>query len=143
MISHFRGRYFFLSNFYFVFIEFEGDLYPSIEYAYQSTKTLNITERTAIRNAGNPSIARCLGRRVSLRRGWSELKLIYMREFLRQKFAPGELRDKLLTTGTETIVEGNTWGDTFWGVCNGKGENHLGKLLMEIRDTVRLEDSSL
>ena len=43
------------------------------------------------------------------------------------------LLHKLLTTGDAKIVEGNTWGDTFWGVCGGVGENHLGKVLMRIR----------
>jgi predicted NAD-dependent protein-ADP-ribosyltransferase YbiA (DUF1768 family) len=44
-----------------------------------------------------------------------------------------ELRVKLLNTGDLQLVEGNYWGDTFWGVCNGKGENHLGKILMRVR----------
>jgi predicted NAD-dependent protein-ADP-ribosyltransferase YbiA (DUF1768 family) len=39
----------------------------------------------------------------------------------------------LKATGDEELVEGNWWNDTFWGVCNGVGENNLGKLLMKIR----------
>ena len=40
----------------------------------------------------------------------------------------------LLATGEEYLVEGNTWGDKYWGVCGGIGLNHLGKLLMQVRD---------
>lgn len=57
-----------------------------------------------------------------------------MRELLKQKFAKEPFRTWLLNTGNEQLVEGNTWGDTFWGVCNGKGKNYLGALLMEIRE---------
>lgn len=52
--------------------------------------------------------------------------------------SPGtELGEKLLATGVVNIEEGNSWGDTFWGVCEGHGENHLGKLIMEQRDALR------
>ena len=48
-----------------------------------------------------------------------------------------ELGNKLLETGNQELVEGNTWGDIFWGVCNGKGQNWLGKILMMVRDEIR------
>jgi predicted NAD-dependent protein-ADP-ribosyltransferase YbiA (DUF1768 family) len=58
-----------------------------------------------------------------------------MYDVVSAKFANNRvLRDSLLATGTQEIVEGNTWGDTFWGQVNGKGQNKLGKLLMKIRD---------
>lgn len=57
-----------------------------------------------------------------------------MRALLMVKFAPAtELAERLLATGDAQLVEGNTWGDTFWGVCDGVGENHLGRLHMWIR----------
>jgi len=57
-----------------------------------------------------------------------------MLHIVRDKFArhPG-LKASLRQTGNARLVEGNWWGDTFWGVCNGKGTNHLGKVLMEVR----------
>src|SRR5574343_879512 len=76
--------------------------------------------------------AKKLGRQVKLRSDWYEIKLSIMEEILREKFQ-GELLQKLLTIKGE-IVERNNWGDTYWGVCNGKGQNQLGKLLMKIRD---------
>ena len=39
----------------------------------------------------------------------------------------------LIETQNEEIIEGNDWDDTFWGVCNGEGQNNLGKILMQIR----------
>jgi predicted NAD-dependent protein-ADP-ribosyltransferase YbiA (DUF1768 family) len=60
-----------------------------------------------------------------------------MRDLLRKKFRNPSLRQKLADTGTAKIIEGNYWGDTFWGECPvGNGENHLGKLLMEIRKEI-------
>lgn len=48
-----------------------------------------------------------------------------------------DLRDKLLATHPELLIEGNFWGGTFWGVCAGEGSNHLGRLLMKIRGELR------
>lgn len=48
-----------------------------------------------------------------------------------------ELGNKLEATGDSLLVEGNWWHDTFWGVCNGFGENNLGKLLMKIREELK------
>ena len=48
-----------------------------------------------------------------------------------------ELGKLLLGTKDEELIEGNDWDDTFWGVCNGVGENHLGKTLMKIRDELK------
>ena len=76
-----------------------------------------------------------MGRRVELREDWDAVKLGVMYEVLQAKFAQNpELYNQLKDTGTEEIVEGNWWYDKYWGVCNGEGENHLGKLLMWIRD---------
>lgn len=57
-----------------------------------------------------------------------------MLDALRKKFSDDKLRSMLLATGEEYLVEGNTWGDKYWGVCGGIGLNHLGKLLMQVRD---------
>lgn len=56
-----------------------------------------------------------------------------MEDLLIQKFKIPELVKALLDTGTAELIEGNWWGDKFWGVCRGQGKNHLGKLLMKIR----------
>jgi predicted NAD-dependent protein-ADP-ribosyltransferase YbiA (DUF1768 family) len=48
----------------------------------------------------------------------------------------------LIDTGDQELIEGNWWGDVIWGVCNGKGENHLGKILMEVRKELKGERRS-
>ena len=60
-----------------------------------------------------------------------------MREVLACKFSEERMTNLLLSTGTQELVEGNAWNDRFWGVCKGVGQNHLGKLLMELRENIR------
>lgn len=60
-----------------------------------------------------------------------------MNEIVRQKFLQNKhLAEKLRNTGNRSIIEGNTWGDTEWGVYKGVGENKLGKILETIRDSL-------
>ena len=69
------------------------------------------------------------------RDNWSRIKNDVMLKLLRRKFVSGShYATLLLDTGGAELIEGNTWGDTYWGVCDGVGENHLGKLLMLVRD---------
>ncbi len=137
MINRFEGDYCFLSNFWPVEVQLDGEVYPTVEHAYQAAKTLDKIGRDMIRHAVRPRYAKRLGRVVPLRDGWEDIKLEVMRTLVWQKFENPELREKLLATGGQPLIEGNTWGDTFWGVCNGVGENHLGLILMNIRDRVR------
>lgn len=82
--------------------------------------------------------ARRLGGRIFIRYDWEEVKLGVMETILRDKFTRhADLQALLLGTGDRDLVEGNTWGDRFWGVCGGVGENHLGRLLMQIRAELR------
>lgn len=80
--------------------------------------------------------AKRLGQKVKLRKDWEEVKRKYMYRFLRRKFRHKELRRKLRATGDAKLIEGNNWDDTYWGVCDGVGKNHLGKLLMKLRDKI-------
>lgn len=133
VINEFRGEYRFLSNFYPAEVELDGLSYPTVEHAYQAAKTDNMLLRTMIRSS-DCLRAKSIGRGVRLRRNWNDMKLEIMERLLRQKFAPGSiLAQCLLDTGKAHLVEGNTWDDSYWGVCGGTGENHLGKLLMKIR----------
>lgn len=125
----FRGEFGFLSNFWAC--DIAG--YPSVEHFYQAMKVLDKGVREAIRRAETPGKAKRMVRRFELREDWDEIKLEVMRYALRIKFSDPKLLARLKSIEVE-IVEHNTWGDTFWGVCDGIGENHLGKLLMEVRD---------
>lgn len=135
-IERFQGKYWFLSNFWPVTILFQGILYPSVEHAYQAAKTDILEERLTIAKAPSASVAKRLGRRVTMRHDWESIKLDVMLDLLRRKFARPELKRMLQATAPDELVEGNRWRDTFWGVDLdlGWGENHLGKLLMKVRD---------
>ena len=137
-IGEFNGNWQFLSNFYPVNISMDGGWYKSVEHAYQAAKTTKLDERVAIMRAPNPASAKRLGQDVTLRSDWEQQKLGIMLMLLRQKFyTVPELAEQLLATEDAELVEGNTWGDRFWGVCRGSGKNHLGKLLMQVRDELK------
>ena len=138
MINRFNGQYAFLSNFYPVQITFAGITYPSVENAFQAMKTLDFNERLQFVNL-TPGEAKYKGKHITLRPHWDNIKPAIMKTLLELKFQNSELREKLLATGEEELVEGNTWNDTFWGVCNGVGKNYLGKLLMRIREEIKNE----
>ena len=143
MIDSFRGKYAFLSNFYPSEISipyrylggYDNIVYPTVEHAFQAAKTTDIEWKQRISNASSPALAKRLGRKVPLTDRWGNKRRVVMRVFLVKKFMSiPELRTKLADTGDEELIEGNTWNDTYWGVCRGVGENHLGKLLMEVRE---------
>lgn len=136
-IEKFSGSFRFLSNFYPAPVSMRGEIYPTTEHAFQAAKTLDPAERKTIRSASTPGQAKRLGRTVALRSDWEEIKLDVMAACLRAKFSREPLRSRLLATDKATLVEGNEWNDTFWGVCRGVGENHLGRLLMEVREELR------
>lgn len=138
-IKSFNGRYKFLSNFFPAKIVYEGVTYPTLEHAYQAAKTNNLTVRRAIRNCSTPGKAKKLGRKIKeLKENWDKIKFEIMESLVLQKFSKNpDLKTALLNTGNAYLEEGNTWYDFTWGVCNGKGENHLGKILMAVRDKLK------
>ena len=137
MINEFKGKYFFLSNFYTAQVMYEGLLYQNNESAFQSAKVIYIERRKQFCNL-DPSTAKKKGRNVTLRHDWEKIKDQVMEDCVRDKFARNDdLRQRLLDTGDQELVEGNTWNDTYWGVCRGRGENMLGKILMKIRKELR------
>ena len=114
---------------------YQGMTFYTVENFFQAMKTLDIEERKLIA-AATPSKAKRLGRKVKLREDWEEKKLQVMEYALRIKFVPGtSWYTKLMATGNEEIVELNNWNDVYWGsTLDGRGENHLGKLLIKLRE---------
>lgn len=132
-ITKFIGKYYFLSNFYSCTVNVLGMTYQSSEAAFMACKTMDLNERRKFQLI-SPKEAKALGRRVALRADWDFVSIEMMELCLRAKFgANPQLRDQLVATHGTHLEEGNTWGDTKWGTCNGVGENLLGKLLMNIR----------
>jgi ribA/ribD-fused uncharacterized protein len=140
-ILAFLGEYHFLSNFYRVQVEYDGLTYPSSEHAYQAAKTSDPGQRKEIRGLRTAGEAKKYGGRkgpIRLRQGWDGMKIQIMRDVLWAKFTQNnDLAEMLLATGDAELVEGNDWGDKFWGRVNGHGENWLGKILVETRTKLR------
>jgi len=138
-ICSFTGRYEFLSNFYYspIFLDVGVvDLreFATVEHYFQASKAVDPLEFEQIRRASTPGEAKRLGKFCTLRKDWEKVKLEIMSYALTAKFQQHpDLREQLLGTGAALLVEGNTWGDRYWGSCKGKGENHLGRLLMCVR----------
>lgn len=74
---------------------------------------------------------------MRLRADWDEARVDVMRAVLAAKYSDPDLRARLVATGDAELVEENTWGDRFWGRSRGVGRNMLGRLLMELRDSLR------
>ena len=135
MISNFRGKYAFLSNFYEVPVSYHGYTFGSNEAAVQAAKCPNRAKEFASLKRAE---AKKLGRRVELRPEWEYIKERVMFEIVLNKFNQNpQLAKMLLATGEEELVEGNTWGDRTWGVCDGVGQNRLGKILMKVRGLLK------
>ena len=151
MIDKFEGRYRFLSNFYPCSIEYQGIEYPAVENFYVAMK-VNDQQlingkyytpgdfREMISKVKNPAEVKKIGSKVKLRSDWDSKKLEVMNWAVRQKFKDETLANLLLSTGDQELIEGNWWRDYFWGVCNGKGENHLGKILMDVREELKIQN---
>ena len=139
MINEFRGRYLFLSNFYRSWVIVEGIAYPTVEHGFQAMKTVDPIERTEVIQCKTPGDAKRMGRQVTMRPEWEAIKIRVMHDLVLDKFQRhDDLRRRLLKTNNQTLVEGNDWGDRYWGAdMDGHGRNELGKILMAVRKQVQ------
>lgn len=132
-IDAFRGKYYFLSNFSSYPVTYEGLTYQNNEAAFQAMKVKDPKKRESFTHLP-PNKAKAKGRRLPLRSDWEKVKDQYMYEIVLAKFSQNEdLKQKLLDTGNALLIEGNNWNDCYWGVCRGRGQNKLGKILMRVR----------
>lgn len=148
-IEQFRGKYYFLSNFYSpAEVEYEGIKYPTTEHAYQAAKTLDIVERQKIANLDSPSKSKKAGQDLEIREDWENIKNQVMFDVCTIKFQIPDLKKLLLETGDAHLIEGNIWHDNWYGVCYCRNcpkhklqpvekQNHLGKILMKIRNSLQ------
>lgn len=134
MIAEFQGQYRWLSNFWMCSVDYNGFTYKSVEHAYQAAKATNVIEHDWVAEAPTPGEAKRRGKQVKMVGNFDDIKDTIMYELVLAKFSQNRgLNEKLLNTGSEELVEGNYWNDTYWGVCRGKGQNKLGKILMAVR----------
>lgn len=152
-IESFRGVHRWLSNFWPVKIYFDGLIYPTVEHAYQAAKTWDMNTRKKIRNLSTPGESKKYwteNENDSPSPDWETKKLNIMRVLIEEKFSFHNeimLLRVLVDTYDTPIIEGNTWGDTFWGMTKENeiwsGENHLGNIIMNHRSRLLLIRSSL
>lgn len=135
-ITEFQGPHRFLSNFW---IEPDG---TCVEVEYQRIKTIEPEEWDRFKGV-TPGQAKRLGRTVTLRTDWGEVKIPSMRVLVKQKFLDHpNLAEQLKATGDAPLIEGNKWHDNFWGSCScpqcleRQGHNWLGQILMEVRESL-------
>ena len=138
-ITQFKDEYFFLSNFYPHEAGQDGGPALTVEHYFQAAKTKDYQEYESVLHAPGPGDAKRLGRGVTLRTDWEAIKDSVMAFYVAKKFAESpELAARLVATNGVPLVEGNTWGDKYWGVDlrTGEGLNHLGIILMSVRSTL-------
>jgi ribA/ribD-fused uncharacterized protein len=142
-IERFAGDYDFLSNFYPSVITLDDLNFNTVEHAFQAAKTDDLDERRSIQLAPSPARAKQLGRKVTLRSDWENVKYSIMETLVRQKFTRySELGEMLLGTGSAELIEGNSWNDRTWGMTKNKqgefiGKNWLGIILMKVREELK------
>ena len=129
MISDFRGEYAFLSNFADCPLYYKGLKFANAEAAFQAQKATDLQTKESFCSM-RAIVAKKTGKKIELISDWEKVKLSQNEE----------LKQKLLATGNEELVEGNNWGDTFWGMVNEVGENHLGKILVKVRTALRITE---
>ena len=138
MINGFRGKYLFLSSKYYALVMYKDLMFENNEAAFQSGKCIYDSYRVKFCHL-TPFEAKTLGGIISLRRDWKQIKDQVMEDCVRDKFTRNlDLRQLLLETGDEELIEENYWGDIYWGVCNNIGKNKLGKILMKVREELRV-----
>ncbi len=137
IVRCFRGKYSFMSNFYPAKVFFDGVTYLNSESAYQAQKCKSEEDRFGFAKLSSDE-AKSLGRKVDCREDWDEVKLSLMKDIVYNKFTQNpHLAKALVDTREMPLFEGNNWGDLYWGVDlkTGDGENHLGKILMNLRNS--------
>jgi ribA/ribD-fused uncharacterized protein len=114
--------------------------WPSVEHYFQAMKFEQEDQQEKIRQARHPKQARRMGRsrRSKIRPDWAKLKSVYMTRAVYTKFCTyPELKEKLLETGDQKLVE-NSMYDYYWGCGRDRrGENTYGKVLMNVREKLR------
>lgn len=132
--------YGFMSNYYKARFFIYGRWWPSVEHPYQAKKCYKLEEFDAIWQTVRSKDARELGQKIEMRPDWAEVRADVMYECVLAKFLQHkDLRDQLIDTGNEELIEDSP-ADWYWGCGNdGTGQNMLGKILMKVRSELQGE----
>lgn len=133
----FSGELNFCSNFYYAEILYKGQKFKTAEHAYQWSKCKHDADKAAICEAKTPVEAKKIGKKATIIDNWDNSRIPIMYEILKCKFSLPFLKEKLINTGDQELVNENYWRDTVFGVYNKEGDNWLGRLLMRIRDELK------
>jgi ribA/ribD-fused uncharacterized protein len=132
------------SNLYRCAVEFEGEIFPTSEHAYQAGKPRKDAVKQWLMSAPSPALLAMAAHGLyywDVAPGWSTFKFDRMRRVLRAKFEQhADLKILLLSTGNARLVESATVDNEvnrLWGEVNGIGKNMLGVMLMELRSEFR------
>jgi len=135
-IPYYESSFFALHNFSAHSIVYKGAVYPTVEHAYHSSKFDDVDIKKEIQQAGNPLLAYTLGQKYASARksNWDEIKVNVLYEIIKEKVNQHEeVKNTLLSTGSDEIVEVNP-NDDFWGSGKDRnGQNNTGQILMRIR----------
>ena len=125
--------------------ELDGKYWLTVEHYFQAQKFVGTDHEAAIHRARTPGDAKALGRTTTLplREDWEDVKDLIMQKAVLRKFeSHKDIRQQLLDTGDEVLVE-KAPGDYYWGCgADGTGQNKLGKILMNVRGKLRAAQSS-
>lgn len=138
MIDRFEGKYAFLRNDYSCNVEYDGDVYPSADHAFQAAKTKDLSLREKIKNS-DLNEARKIGKKeIVLDLNWNQDRLKIMETIQENKFSSLPMKVRLLLTKDEELVQGGMKYDTYWGQDDsGFGENNSGLIIMKIREKLK------
>lgn len=127
---------------------FDDEIYGSSEHLYQALKSESFDYRESIRNIQEPTKTKTAARKLKtvddagffepfLREDWESVKDFAMKLVIELKFSQNkDLAEKLIDTGNDYIEERNDWNDLYWGTHLGVGQNKLGIILMDFRDSL-------
>lgn len=144
VIEEFKGEHRYLSNFFDYSFSFHGRMFASSEHAFQACKTFDPEEQKIVQEARSPREAKAAGQLVTLRPDWREVRDQLMYLVVKEKFRQSPaLNARLQETHGVYLMEGNEWGDTYWGMVwhplmeEWVGQNKLGLILMQVREELK------
>lgn len=135
-ITELKGDYEFLAMTYNHPITVDGLTYTNAEAAFWAQRIADKNARVKLTRL-SPMKARAKALQAYPIDDWDEIKDDILKHILEIKFSDDVLKKKLLDTGSMKILNNNTYRDEYYGIYNGKGKNILGKMIMNLRESLR------